>query len=93
MLIFKSIFSTQNRKPKFDAVHFEESVKPYAEDVTTANQYEKYESSKHMIEVYKSVLFRLSNMILPLANHSYGEQIKVEFKTFDFRIHIFRIYR
>jgi hypothetical protein len=32
---------TQNRKPKFDSIHFEESVKPYAEDLTLENQYEK----------------------------------------------------
>ncbi len=31
----------QNRKPKFDSIHFEESVKPYAEDLTLENQYEK----------------------------------------------------
>ncbi|CAF1365285.1 unnamed protein product [Adineta steineri] len=34
-------YPTQNRKPKFDSIHFEESVKPYAEDVTLENQYEK----------------------------------------------------
>lgn len=32
----------QSRKPKFDSVHFEESVKPYAEDITLENQYEKW---------------------------------------------------
>ena len=34
----------QNRKPKFDAIHFEESKKPYAEDITSENQHEKFVS-------------------------------------------------
>jgi len=40
-IFINSLHRTQNRKPKFDAIHFEESVRPYAEDVTLENQYEK----------------------------------------------------
>lgn len=40
-LLIHFLYRTQNRKPKFDAIHFEESVKPYAEDITLENQHEK----------------------------------------------------
>lgn len=40
-LLIHFLNRAQNRKPKFDAIHFEESVKPYAEDLTLENQYEK----------------------------------------------------
>ncbi|CAF3372148.1 unnamed protein product [Rotaria sp. Silwood1] len=54
-------YPKQNRKPKFDAINFADSLKPYAEDLTLENQHEK-----------------LSNLILPLSNHSYDEQLKIK---------------
>ncbi|CAF0814500.1 unnamed protein product [Adineta ricciae] len=55
------IIPSQRQKPRFDSAQFEASIKPYAEDVTTENRYEK-----------------LCNMILPLANYSYDEQLNIK---------------
>ncbi|CAF1082430.1 unnamed protein product [Rotaria sordida] len=54
-------YPKQNLKPKFDAINFEHTLKPYAEDLTLENQHEK-----------------LSNLILPLSNHSYDEQLQIK---------------
>ena len=35
-------FRKQSRKPKFDASFLEENLRPYADEITAANQYEKF---------------------------------------------------